>query len=103
MVDTSHENGGPSSARVTGAASRAIVRLLSDRGLPANELVVTNAQRLNNGEGSFWVVTVLRGREQRSHEFAPELIDKVLARGPCDEWYSEVFHMLEAAGVAFPA
>ena len=103
MADTSHPNGGPSSARVTGAASRAIVRLLSDRGVPANELVVTSAERQTNGDGALWVVTVLRGREQRSYEFAPELVDKVLARGPCDEWYSEVFRMLEAAGVAFPA
>ena len=103
MAETSHPNGGPSSARVTGAASRAIVRLLSDRGLPANELVVTSAERQTNGDGALWVVTVLRGREQRRYEFAPELVDKVLARGPCDEWYSEVFRMLEASGVAFPA
>jgi hypothetical protein len=100
MADTSHPNGGPPSVRVAGAASRAIVRLLSDRGVPANELVVTSAERQTNGDGTYWVVTVLRGRDQQSYEFAPELIDKVLARGPCDEWYSEVFRMLEAAGVA---
>jgi hypothetical protein len=49
------------------------------------------------------VVTVLRGREAASHEFSLELVDKVLARGPCDEWYIEVGRMLEAAGMTFPA
>jgi len=102
MVDTSHPNGGPSPVRVSGAASRAIVRLLSDRGVPANELVVTSAERQSNGEGAAWVVTVLRGREQASFTFSLELVDKVLARGPCDEWYDEVCRMVEATGVAFP-
>lgn len=76
--------------------------MLSNRGVPANELVVTNAERQGNGEGESWVVTVLRGRETASHEFSTDLVDKVLARGPCDEWYVEVSRMLEAAGMAFP-
>ncbi len=102
MVDTMQPNGGPSPTRVAGAASRAIIRLLSDRGVPANELVVTGAVRQGNGEGASWIVTVLRGREHASYTFPLELVDKVLARGPCEEWYSEVGRMLEAAGVAFP-
>ena len=48
------------------------------------------------------VVTVLRGRQRSSHEFSLELVDKVLARGPCKEWYVEVGRLLEAAGLAFP-
>jgi hypothetical protein len=32
-----------------------------------------------------------------------ELVGKVLARGPCKEWYTEVTRLLEAAGLAFPA
>jgi hypothetical protein len=103
MVDTSQRNGGPAPTRVTGATSRAVVRLLSDRGVPANELVVTHAERRGAGERASWVVTVLRGREQASHEFPLELVDKVLACGPCKEWYGEVSRLLEAAGMAFPA
>jgi hypothetical protein len=101
--NTSQRNGGPSPARVTGATSRAVVRLLSDRGVPANELVVTNAERRGDGESASWVVTVLRGRDRSSHSFSMELVDKVLARGPCQEWYLEVDQLLEAAGLAFPA
>lgn len=101
-VDTTERNGGPSPARVTGAASRAVMQILSDRGVPANELVVTEAERRGATEGAAWVITVLRGRERSSHEFAPELVDKVLARGPCQEWYAEVSRLLENAGVAFP-
>jgi hypothetical protein len=78
------------------------MRLLSDRGVPANELVVTCAERRGSGERASWVVTVLRGREQSSHEFSMELVDKVLARGPCKEWYVEVGQLLETAGLAFP-
>lgn len=101
-VNTSQRNGGPSPARVTGAASRAVVQMLSDRGVPANELVVTCAERRGEGEGASWVVTVLRGRARASHSFPMELVDKVLARGPCKEWYVEVGQLLEAAGMAFP-
>lgn len=97
-----HHNGGISSARVSGMTSRAVVRLLSDRGVPANELVVTRAERQGNGEGG-WVVTVLRGRTEATHEFSDALVGKVLAGGPCNEWYSEVSHLLRAAGVEFPA
>jgi hypothetical protein len=78
------------------------MRLLSDRGVPANELVVTGAERRGEGEGAAWVVTVLRGRARTSHAFAQELVDKVLAMGPCQEWYAEVRRLLEAAGLAFP-
>jgi hypothetical protein len=46
---------------------------------------------------------VLRGRNPASYEFPQELVDRVLARGPCDEWYAEVSRMLEAAGMSFPA
>lgn len=95
-------NGVPSPGQVTGAASQAVVRILSDRGVPANELVVTQAERKGSGEGASWVITVLRGRERASHEFPLELVDKVLARGPCQEWYVEVSRLLESAGVAFP-
>ncbi len=102
-INTSQRNGGPSPARVTGATSRAVVRLLSDRGVPANELVVTSAERRGDGERESWVVTVLRGRHRASHSFSLELVDKVLARGPCKEWYLEVGQLLEAAGMAFPA
>ena len=102
MVDTSQNNGGPSATRVTGAATQAVVRLLSDRGVPATEVVVTHAERQGNGEGGAWVITVLRGRERRTHSFPMELVDKVLARGPCEEWYAEVGRMLEVAGMAFP-
>ena len=79
------------------------MRLLSDRGVPANELVVTGAERRGDGERASWVVTVLRGRQRASHSFPMELVDKVLARGPCKEWYAEVGRLLEAAGMAFPA
>ena len=96
-------NGALSPGRVTGAASQAVMRILSDRGVPANELVVTEAERSGGGEGGAWVITVLRGRERASHEFPLELVNKVLARGPCQEWYLEVSRMLENAGVAFPA
>ncbi len=102
-ANTMERNGTPSPARVTGAASQAVVRILSDRGVPANELVVTEAERSGSGEGAFWVITVLRGRERASHEFPLELVDKVLARGPCHEWYAEVTRLLESAGVAFPS
>jgi hypothetical protein len=102
MVNSSQRNGGPAPYRVTGATSRAVVRLLADRGVPANELVVTSAERRGSGERASWVVTVLRGRQQSSHSFSMELVDKVLARGPCKEWYVEVEHLLEAAGLAFP-
>ena len=78
------------------------MRILSDRGVPANELVVTEAHRKSGMEGAAWVITVLRGRERSSHEFPLELVDKVLARGPCQEWYLEVSRLLENAGVAFP-
>ena len=101
-VETSDRNGGPTPYRVTGATSRAVMRLLADRGVPANELVVTGAERRGSGERSCWVVTVLRGRQRSSHEFSLELVDKVLARGPCKEWYVEVGRLLEAAGLAFP-
>jgi type IV pilus biogenesis protein CpaD/CtpE len=103
MFETSQNNGSPSANRVTGAATQAVVRLLSDRGVPATEVVVTRAERLSNGESGSWVITVLRGRERKSHAFPEELVDKVLARGPCDEWYTEVGRMLEVAGMAFPA
>jgi hypothetical protein len=103
MIEVSHRNGGPLPTRVSGVTSQAVVQLLSSRGVPANELVVTRAERQGNGEGESWVVTVLRGREAASHEFPLELVDKVLARGPCDEWYTEVGRMLEAAGMSFPA
>lgn len=83
--------------------SQAVVQLLSKRGVPANELVVTGAERQGNGEGDNWVVTVLRGREPAHHAFPQELVDRVLARGPCDEWYAEVSRMLDAAGMSFPA
>lgn len=102
MAEVSQRNGGPAPYRVTGATSRAVVRLLSDRGVPANELVVVSAERRGQGERASWVVTVLRGRQQSSHAFSMELVDKVLARGPCKEWYVEVGHLLEAAGLAFP-
>ncbi len=95
-------DGGTPPYRVAGMASRAVVRLLSDRGVPANELVVTGAVRRGDGEAASWVVTVLRGRERSSYAFALELVDKVLARGPCEEWYVEVGRLLEAAGLAFP-
>lgn len=101
-VETSQRNGGSAPYRVTGATSRAVMRLLADRGVPANELVVTSAERRGSGERASWVVTVLRGRERASHEFPMELVDKVLARGPCKEWYVEVGRLLEAAGLAFP-
>jgi hypothetical protein len=87
---------------VTGAATQAVVRLLSERGVPATEVVVTRAERESNGDGDVWVITVLRGRERRTHSFPTELVDKVLARGPCEEWYAEVGRMLEVAGMAFP-
>ena len=103
MVDSSQRNGGPSAARVTGAASRAVVDLLSNRGVPANEVVVTRAECNGDGDGSSWHVTVLRGRERATHTFSTELVDKVLARGPCKEWYAEVGRLLEAAGMTFPA
>lgn len=79
------------------------MRLLSDRGVPANEVVVTSAERRGEGEHAAWVVTVLRGRERATHSFSMELVDKVLARGPCKEWYVEVGRLLEAAGMTFPA
>ncbi len=102
-MNASQRNGGHSAARVSGAASRAVIRLLSDRGVPANEVVVTSAERRGAAERGSWVVTVLRGREKVSHTFSMELVDKVLARGPCKEWYVEVGRLLEAAGMAFPA
>lgn len=102
-MDYAHRHLETAPTRVSGVASRAVVRLLSERGVPANELVVTGAERRQAGEGASWVVTVLRGRERASHEFPPELVDRVLARGPCQEWYSEVSRLLQAAGVAFPA
>ncbi len=70
--------------------------------MPANEIVVVGAERRGSGEGASWVVTVLRGRDRVSHDFSLELVDKVLAHGPCQEWYREVGQLLEAAGVAFP-
>lgn len=103
MIEVSHGNGGHLPTRVSGVTSQAVVQLLSSRGVPANELVVTRAERRGNGEGESWVVTVLRGRKPASHEFPQELVDRVLARGPCDEWYAEVSRMLEAAGMSFPA
>ncbi len=45
---------------------------------------------------------MLRGRKRASYAFPIELVDKVLARGPCEEWYVEVGRMLESAGLAFP-
>ncbi|UCF18248.1 MAG: hypothetical protein JSU87_09805 [Gemmatimonadota bacterium] len=102
-MDTARHDLEPAPTRVSGVASRAVVRLLSERGVPANELVVTRAERHDAGERASWVVTVLRGRAKASHEFPPELVDRVLARGPCQEWYTEVSRLLQAAGVAFPA
>lgn len=103
MIDASILNGGPSAARVTGVTSQAIVRLLSDRGVPANELVVTSAERNDDSDGANWTITVLRGRSQATYALPLDLVDKVLARGPDEEWYGEVGRMLEAAGMAFPA
>jgi hypothetical protein len=103
MIEAAYRDPEPVPTRVSGVTSRAVVRLLADRGVPANELVVTGAQRQEAGDHASWVVTVLRGRDQVSHAFAPELVDKVLAKGPCPEWYTEVGRLLEAAGVAFPA
>ncbi len=103
MVNTTQRNGGLSPSRVSGAASRAVVRLLADHGIPANELVVTGAECRGDGDAASWVVSVLRGRHKASHAFSMELVDKVLARGPCKEWYTEVSRLLEAAGLAFPA
>lgn len=102
MGEATKPNGGPAPSRVSGAASLAVVRVLSDHGVPANELVVTGAERHGSGPGATWVVTVLRGRKRASYAFPIELVDKVLARGPCEEWYSEVGRMLETAGLAFP-
>lgn len=102
-ANTGQHNGGPAPGRVTGITSRAVVRLLSERGVPANEIVVVGAERRGTEDHASWLVTVLRGRERASHEFSLELVDKVLARGPCQEWYAEVGRLLEAAGVAFPA
>ena len=96
-------NGGLSPTRVTGVASRAVVRLLSDQGVPANEVVVTRAERHGSGEGACWAVTVLRGRELASREIPIDLVDQVVATGPCQEWYTEVSHLLEDVGMAFPA
>lgn len=95
-------DGGCSATQVAGLTSRAVVRLLSDRGVPANEVVVTRAQRRGVGDGGPWVVTVLRGRKQGSHEFPPELVDGVLDNGPSEEWYDEVGRLLRAVGVGFP-
>jgi hypothetical protein len=103
MTETSQPNGALSPARVTGVTSQAVVHLLSDRGVPANELVVTRAERRGNAEAASWVVTVLRGRQQATHAFPMELVDQVVARGPCEEWYAEVGRLLAAAGMAFPA
>lgn len=93
----------PSAERVAGFASRSILRMLSDRGIPANEVVVTQAELKGSGERAVWVISVLRGREQASHSFPPELIDKVLTRGPSREWHEELRKLLERVGVALPA
>ena len=103
MEDGSKPNGGSTPTRVTGAASHAVVFLLSNQGVPANEVVVTAAERRGDASNGSWVVTVLRGREQASHSFSGELVEKVLARGPCQEWYVEVGRLLEAAGMTFPS
>lgn len=92
----------PSAERVTGAASRSIMGMLSERGVPANEVVVTKAERRGTGEGAVWVISVLRGRERASRRFAPELVEKVLTRGPDAEWNGELRTLLEEVGVAFP-
>ncbi len=97
-----HHNGGPSPLRVTGATSLAVVHLLSDQGVPANEVVVTRAERHGSGNAACWSVSVLRGREIGSHSFRMELVEKVLASGPDKEWYSEVGQLLEAVGMGFP-
>ena len=103
MVENPRNDSADATAeRVSGAASRGIMSLLSDRGVPANEVVVTRAEQRGMGERAEWVVSVLRGRERASHGISPELVDKVLARGPCDEWYSELRKLLEKVGVAFP-
>ncbi len=114
MAKASHTNGGASSpqengggeaspARVTRAASSAVVRLLSNWGVAASEVVVTRAEQRGTGEAACWSVCVLRGRQQGSYDFPIELVDKVLQRGPNKEWYSEVGHLLEAVGMTFPA
>ena len=101
-IPSQHQNGGPSPLRVTGATSLAVVHLLSDQGVPANEVVVTRAERHGSGNAACWSVSVLRGREIASHSFRMELVEKVLARGPDKEWYSEVGQLLEAVGMGFP-
>ncbi len=88
-----------SPARVAGITSRAVIRLLSDRGVPANEVVVTRAQRRGSGERAAWVVTVLRGTKQGSHAFSSELVGRVLGGGPSAEWYDEVGKLLGSVGV----
>ncbi len=102
-VPSPSHNGGASRNRVTGVASLAVVRLLSDQGVPANEVVVTRAEPQGSGEASSWSVSVLRGREVASRSFPTELVDKVLTGGPNKEWYSEVGRLLEAVGMGFPA
>lgn len=88
--------------QVSGAASRTILQMLGDRGIPANEVVVTKAERRGTGEGAAWVVSVLRGRERATHRFGPELVEKVLTQGPDRAWRDEIRQMLEQVGVVFP-
>ncbi len=73
--------------------------MLSDRGVPANEVVVTRARRRGSGERAAWVVTVLRGTKRGSHAFASELVGRVLEGGPSGEWYDEVRKLLGSVGV----
>lgn len=88
--------------QVSGAASRTILEMLSDHGIPANEVVVTKAERRGAGDNAAWVISVLRGRKRASHRFAPELVDKVLTHGPDRDWRTELRMLLEQVGVAFP-
>ncbi len=67
--------------------------------MPANEVVVTQAQRRGSGERAAWVVTVLRGHKRGSHAFPLDLVERVLEGGPSGEWYDEVRKLLRSAGV----
>lgn len=92
----------PTPERVSGLISRAILEILSDHGIAANELVVTGAELRGTGDRAAWVISVLRGRESAEYRFAPELIEKVLTRGPSAEWRQELRKLLGNVGLAFP-
>ena len=102
-MSPAHKNGGLSPSRVSGLTSTAMVQLLADQGVPANEVVVTCAECHGTGDTARWSVTVLRGRDRAIHSFSSELVDVVLTKGPNEEWYSEVGRLLEGVGMAFPA